>query len=113
MSNIKIGWGEEIFEFNKPISLVGQFAERISQYTEKPLTATAMAVETNGEQMLLCSADLAQASMPLINEVRKRISKMDLGIDVSKIVISAIHTHTGPGYKGSGTRSIGEGSASV
>ena len=40
MSNIKIGWSEISITPDKKISLVGQFAERISQYVEKPLMAT-------------------------------------------------------------------------
>ena len=42
---LKFGWGEEKFVFTKPISLAGQFAERISEYEEKPLTATALVVD--------------------------------------------------------------------
>lgn len=44
MGKIKIGWAEEIFEFQKPVSLAGQFAERISEYVEKPITVTALAI---------------------------------------------------------------------
>ena len=37
MSQIKIGWAEEEFVLTKPVSLQGQFAERISEYIEKPV----------------------------------------------------------------------------
>ena len=40
MSKIRIGWAETNITPEKKISLQGQFAERISQYVEKPLTAT-------------------------------------------------------------------------
>ena len=46
MNNIKIGWSEIDITPSKKVSLAGQFAERISQYIEKPLTATAFAVES-------------------------------------------------------------------
>ena len=99
MSKIKIGFAEEKFVFTKPISLVGQFAERISEYEEKPLTATAMAVSSDDEQMVLCSVDLSGASIGLVDAVKERLADVD-GLDLDKIVIAAIHTHTGPGFVG-------------
>ena len=61
MSKLFIGWSEVNITPDKKISLAGQFAERISEYVEKPLTATAMAVEAEGEQMVLVSTDLVVA----------------------------------------------------
>ena len=58
MGTVKFGWAENKFVFTKPVSLRGQFAERISEYEEKPLTVTALAVESGNEQMVLCSTDL-------------------------------------------------------
>lgn len=100
MSKMRIGWAEEEFKFDKPVSLVGQFAERISEYVEKPLTATAFAVEAGGEQMVLCSVDLINVSNQLTQDVRDSLKDNKLGLDINKIVISAIHTHTGPDYTG-------------
>ncbi len=102
MSKIKIGWAEEKFVFDKPVSLVGQFAERISEYEEKPLTATAFAVASEDENMIICATDLVGVSYPLLLEIRKKVSLANKEIDVSKIIVSAIHTHTGPGYTGRG-----------
>ena len=99
MSKIKIGFAEREFVFAKPIALVGQFAERISEYQEKPLTATAMAVSSDDEQMVLCSVDLASVNIGLVDEVKERLAGVE-GLDLDKIVISAIHTHTGPGFVG-------------
>ncbi len=110
MSKIKIGWAEEIFEFSKPVSLVGQFAERISQYTEKPLTVTAMAVESeDGEQMVLCSLDIVGVSIALTENLRKHLEGNTVGLDPMKVVFNAIHTHTGPGYIGRGVNSTTAG----
>ena len=36
MSNFQIGWAEVSITHEKKISLAGQFAERISEYVEKP-----------------------------------------------------------------------------
>ena len=101
---LKFGWGEEKFVFTKPVSLAGQFAERISEYEEKPLTVTAMAVTDGSEQMVLCSVDLVGASFVLVDRVKEALKSEVLdGLDVDKIVISAIHTHTAPVYDYWGT----------
>ena len=55
MGQIRIGWAEVDITPDKKVSLVGQFAERISEYVEKPLTATALAMTTDDEQVVLCS----------------------------------------------------------
>ena len=102
MSQLKIGWAEEEFYLPKPVSLQGQFAERISEYIEKPVGVTAMAVEAGGEQMVLCSVDLVCVSLYLTNTVRDLLADNKVGLDPMKVVISATHPHTGPGYTGRG-----------
>ena len=107
MSKLNIGWSEVSITPGKKISLAGQFAERISQYVEKPLTATAMAVEAGGEQMVLVSTDLVGVSYGLQEAIRARLADNALGLDPMKVIISAIHTHTGPVYTGWETGYIG------
>ncbi|MBE5995778.1 MAG: hypothetical protein E7240_00305 [Lachnospiraceae bacterium] len=98
MSIIKLGWSEADITPDKKVSLAGQFAERISEYVEKPLTATALAIEAGGEQAVFVSTDLVAVSINLVEAVRDRIADNRLGLDPKKIMISAIHTHTGPVY---------------
>lgn len=98
MSTMKIGWSEQSITPEKKVALAGQFAERISEYVEKPLTVTALAVESGGEQMVLCSMDLVAVGWNLVEAVRENVAKANAGIDPMKIIISAIHTHTGPVY---------------
>ena len=63
MSKIKIGWAEEtLVPEGLKISLTGQFFERISEYVESEISVTAMAVEADGEQMIMVSADLKDLS---------------------------------------------------
>ncbi len=100
MSTIKIGWSEVSITSDKPIALQGQFAERISQYVEKPITATAFAVESDSDQMVLCSTDLVSVSSLFCDVVRQKLKAAKTDLDPEKVVISAIHTHTGPGYTG-------------
>ena len=102
MSRLMIGWAEESITPNGKFALVGQFAERISEYVEKPLTATSMAVECDGEQAIFCALDLINATWMLRDLILKRVAKLSDEIDASKVIVSAIHTHTGPGYVGRG-----------
>lgn len=93
---MKYGWAERDITPDKKVSLAGQFAERISKYVEKPLTATAFVADSGEDQMILVSVDLVAVSWNMVQEVRKRIALRNVEIDPMKIVISAIHTHTGP-----------------
>ena len=100
MSNLRIGWAEKNITPDKKVSLYGQFAERISEYVEKPITVTALAVSTDTDQMVLCSCDLVEVSIYLLNGVRKALADNKLGLDPQKVILSAIHNHTGPAYTG-------------
>ena len=108
---LNIGWAEVNITPEKRVSLRGQFAERISEYVEKPLVATVLAVEANGDQMILVSCDLASINYSLVDDVRAAVAGKAEGLDPMKIVLSAIHTHTGPGY--SGVRSRGDVAGTV
>ena len=74
MSKLFFGWSEVNITPDKKVSLEGQFAERISEYVEKPLTATALAVKADSEQMVLLSADLAVVSANLMDLIRERLA---------------------------------------
>jgi len=98
MSNLMIGWAEINLTPDKKVPLAGQFAERISEYVEKPITATAMAISRDDEQMILVSCDLIAVDWNLVTAVRDRLNYNTIGLNSEKVVISAIHTHTGPVY---------------
>ena len=98
MSNIKFGWAEVDITPERKVALSGQFAERISEYVEKPITATAMAVSSDDDQMILVSCDLVGTPCNLIDAVRQLLKDNEVGIDPIKIVLNAIHTHTGPEF---------------
>ena len=98
MNKLKIGWSEISITPDKKVSLAGQFAERISEYVEKPITATALAVESEENQMILVSVDVVCVDYHLTEAVRKRLTGNKVGLDPMKVVYSAIHTHTAPGY---------------
>ena len=95
MSKLLIGWAEEtLVPKGKKISLAGQFYERISDDVECEISATAMAVETNGEQMILVSADLGGIPEFLMDIVREKLAELAPDVDPMKLIIAATHTHT-------------------
>ena len=112
MGKLLVGWSEvSITPEGKKIRLAGQFAERISEYVESPVTVTALAIEADGEQMIFCSCDLVKIGENLQQRIRDAVAKAEPEIPTEKIIISAIHTHTSHLYdyevKGpSGTREI-------
>lgn len=100
MSHFQVGWAEYSITPDKKVSLVGQFAERISEYVEKPICVTALALSTDADQAVFCSCDLVGVSWCLCDAVREKLRGNTLGLEPMKVIISAIHTHNGPGYTG-------------
>ena len=90
-----------------PSDSMKRIAERISQYVEKPITATAMAVSFDEKPMILVSRDLLFIGCYLLEDIRKNLADNTVGIGPMKVVISAIHTHTGPAYPCFGRMKIG------
>ncbi len=98
MSTMYVGWAETDITPGPKISLMGQFSERISEYIEKPLTATAMALQEGDVQAVIVSCDLLDIAWGLVEAVRNRLMGNDKGLDPRSVMIAAIHTHTGPVY---------------
>ena len=93
MDKMLIGWAEESLVPEKKVSVAGQFFERISEYVESEITATAMAVECNGEQLIMISADLVGMPNFVLNMTREKFAKMCNEVDPMKIVLAVTHTH--------------------
>jgi len=104
MSNIKIGFAEYslIPKTDKKIPLAGQFYERLAEYVETDITCTAMAVEMNGDNMIICSCDIVNVAWSLICLAREKIAAKCPEIDLEKVIINATHSHTAPVYKRQG-----------
>ena len=95
MSILNIGWSEKSITPDKKISLAGQFAERISQYVEKPLTVTAFAVDSGDDQMVMVSCDLGSVGYSLLKAVRENITGKIPGLDCLCISpdMTGLHTY--------------------
>lgn len=98
---INIGWSEISITPDQPIFLAGQFYERVSQGVETPITVTALALEATGDAAVICSVDLESIDPVLPTGVRARIVAADIGLDPSKIIFAATHSHTSFVYAGS------------
>ena len=98
MSSIKIGWSEvSIVPEGRRVDLSGQFYERISGEVETPIAVTALALECGDGQAVLVTADLVHTSNSLLSDVRRALPPTE-GLDPSRIILSAIHTHTSMAY---------------
>ena len=102
MSKVKIGWAEESLVPDKKVSLAGQFFERISESVESDICATAMAVEANGEQMIIVSVDMEGFGETLVNLARDKFAKLTNEIEPKKLMIAATHTHAAMKVSGRG-----------
>jgi len=94
MDKIKIGWAEESIVPEKKVDLAGQFFERISEYVESDISVTAMAVESQGEQMILVSADVVSVNSYVLDCARKKFAALTDEVDAKKLIVCATHTHT-------------------
>jgi len=84
-----------------PAALSGQFNLRIAYTAATPLTANVVALESSeGDQSLdmaiLVSCDLVGIPNDLLALVRDEVHKRLPNVDVHKIFLNAIHTHTAP-----------------
>lgn len=92
--NLKFGWAEVDITPKEKIALRGEFYERVTNEVETPISITALAIESEGEQAVFCSCDLVVINRDLHTEAVRKLREMGLnGLDPTKIVVSAIHTH--------------------
>lgn len=81
-----------------PVSLRATYRLIISEYVESPLYANAFAVEADGEQLIICSCDLACFDAASVERVRELIHAENTDIDVSKVILCGTELHTGPHF---------------
>ena len=97
-SGLKIGWASEDITPDGPVSLQGQYYERISEYVQSPLTATALAIESvdegNKEQAIMISVDVVSFRDGLQDSLRKKLEGRISGFNLQKLFLNATHTHS-------------------
>jgi hypothetical protein len=97
-----VGWASVDITPPRPVNLVGQMTKRISESVLDPLTATALALETKGEngaeeQAIMISYDLVWTRKEIQQRLQKLVKPVIPDFDVSKLFLNATHTHTAPG----------------
>ncbi len=98
MDKIKFGWSEvSIVPEGRRLDLAGQFYERVSGEVETPISVTGFAVECGKDHAVFIACDLPSISRALLEEARALLPA-DCGFDKSKLIVSAIHTHTSFAY---------------
>ncbi len=98
MSKLKIGMLEQDITSVGPVNLPGQFYRRISEYVESELKANIFACEADNEQLIIAAVDATSITPDVFEEIKAKVSDLCKDIDTSKIIISATHSHTTPGY---------------
>jgi hypothetical protein len=93
---ILIGWASKSITPTKPVALSGQFHVRVSKYVHDPIMATALAIESAGEQAIMVSCDIVGIKEGIQDELRSLVKHRLLGFDVKKLFLNATHTHTAP-----------------
>jgi len=84
-----------------PVALNGQMHLRIAYSARTPILANVVALESrDGErsidQVIFVSCDLVGMPVILKEMVRKQVHEQLPELDVNKIILNAIHTHTAP-----------------
>ncbi len=84
-----------------PVALDGQFHLRIAKTIETPLTANVIALESKGinsmgDIAIMVSADVVGIPAEALKKIRELVKDRISGLDVNKIFINAVHTHTAP-----------------
>lgn len=84
-----------------PVALSGQMRTRIARNVESPVTATALALESRDgtrmlEQAIFVSCDLVNIPQEVRDGVREKLKGQASDFDLTKLILSATHTHTAP-----------------
>ena len=94
--DIRIGWAEVDITPSVPCLVAGQFYTRLSEQVLDPVTATALVLDSGGEQAVLVSCDLGAVPDGFRDAIRALLRTGAEGLDPIKVLFNATHTHTGP-----------------
>jgi hypothetical protein len=100
-SELFIGTAHVSITPSQPVALSGQRHARIADEVESPVTATALALETRAgdkvlDQAIMISCDLVAIRDGIQDRLRQQVKTRLPDFDMSKLFISATHTHTAP-----------------
>ncbi|MBR3933380.1 MAG: hypothetical protein IKJ68_05690 [Clostridia bacterium] len=97
---LKIGMYEQDLTPIGPVNLPGQFYQRVSDKVESKVCANIFACEgEDGAQLIIAAIDQTSITSALYNAIKEEVAKKCPQIDAQKLIVSATHIHTAPGYK--------------
>ncbi|WP_156345752.1 hypothetical protein [Verrucomicrobium spinosum] len=82
-----------------PVRVNGNFTERLAQQANDRLHARALALDDGKVTAILCVVDTCMMSRELIDKAKAQAS-METGIPLSRMLVSATHTHSAPSALG-------------
>ena len=97
MAKLLIGWAETDTTPEGNVDLSGQYYHRIADCIHSRLSATALALESDGEQAVMVSLDLVGFQSDFQDELRTMLRPELPELDVNKVFLNVIHTHNAPG----------------
>lgn len=100
MNELKIGWASRDVSTNKPVNIPGQFHTRVSQGVFDPITLTTLVIDNGADLVIFLSVDVVVIRSCMLDKIRAKVARLDPAIPVSKILMNATHTHTGPSIYG-------------
>lgn len=98
---LQIGWAMEDITPQLPVSLWGQYYERIAEEVQSSLKVTAFAIESGGEngiaeQAIMVSVDVISINRNLQDLIRNLVEDQIPEFDIQKLFLNATHTHAAP-----------------
>ena len=94
-----IGWAERDItpDINKyKIGLYGQYYARIATDIHSRLKFSVCAMSSGAESFISGTVDVAGVPLAFVKLLKEEVAKRNAGIDVSRIFLNAIHTHSAP-----------------
>ena len=96
-AQLNIGWGKRSIAPDFPVPVTGQFYLRVSMGVRTPVLASALVLENGEDLVVMVSCDMVGIRPRLLTQVQEILKTELPQLPVSKLFISATHTHAGPG----------------
>ena len=93
---LKIGWAKRSIAAPGNVPISGQYHIRIASGEYSPVLASALAMSNSKDSVIFVALDVVSVSPGVYRSIIDILKKEAPEIPVSKIIISATHSHTGP-----------------
>jgi hypothetical protein len=97
--SLRIGWNSQDITPTRPVELIGQYYQRISQGVRDPLAVTALAIEQPGEgpsgQVVMVSLDALYVRRDFQEEIRAGLRGRIPELEPRQVFLNATHIHSG------------------